>query len=193
MDSLNYSKILASILIPTLTILLVSKFVNTIYKNFSSARDLVIQSVEVKSAPLMMTGTTSQTFNVTSSNIALQTKDEQLTELKIKELIETASIERGRKLIKKCISCHSFEENGPNKVGPNLSNVFGRNKGSAPGYKYSSAMLNKGGIWDEYSLFKFLANPKQEIKGTKMIFEGLKKNQELLDLIAFLKQKNKTD
>lgn len=105
----------------------------------------------------------------------------------IEALMKTASAANGENVAKKCLACHSFEKNGPNKLGPNLWNVVGNEKISHPDYKYSDAMKAKGGKWDEESLFHFINKPSKFIPGTKMSFAGISKPQEIADVIAFLK------
>ncbi len=104
----------------------------------------------------------------------------------IPELMKTANAENGKELAKKCISCHSFEVSGPNKVGPNLANIVGHEKGKKEGFKYSTAMETKGGIWDEESLFPFLHKPSKYIPGTKMSFVGFDKPEDIVNVIAYL-------
>lgn len=105
----------------------------------------------------------------------------------IKALLATANAENGKKVTVKCISCHNFDKGGPNKVGPDLWDVVDRNKASEPGFNYSDAMKAKGGKWDYDSLFHFIHNPKEFLPGTKMTFVGLKKPQEVADVIAYLR------
>lgn len=92
----------------------------------------------------------------------------------------------GEKVFKKCAACHSVEE-GKKKVGPTMFGIVGRPAGSDKGYKYSGAMREAGYAWDEEQLAEFLAAPKKHLPGTKMAFPGLKKEEQITDLIGYLK------
>ncbi len=94
---------------------------------------------------------------------------------------------KGKKVFKKCKSCHTAIKGGKNRVGPNLFGIAGKKAGSADGYKYSKAMEASGITWDDASLDKFLKKPKDFVKKTKMGFSGLKKDDQREDVIAYLK------
>ena len=94
---------------------------------------------------------------------------------------------KGKKVFKKCKTCHSFDPS-KKKIGPHLKGIVGRKAASVEGYKYSKAMKAADIVWDEANLDEFLKKPKAFIKGTKMSFGGLKKESQRQDLIAYLKE-----
>jgi cytochrome c len=95
--------------------------------------------------------------------------------------------EAGAIVFKKCMACHQLGPSARNGVGPVLNGVVGRSAGTYPGYQYSRAMKNSGLVWDEETLRRYLHAPRELVPGTKMSFVGLKKDQEIVDVIAHLK------
>ncbi|MFT6556205.1 c-type cytochrome [Sneathiella sp.] len=108
-------------------------------------------------------------------------------------LLASADVSKGEKVFKKCGACHTVDEGGANKIGPNLYGVLNRAKGAVDGFSYSSALMEKGGDWSYESLDAFLEKPKDYIKGTKMSFNGLKKPTDRADLIGYLRTLGKGD
>jgi cytochrome c len=93
----------------------------------------------------------------------------------------------GEKVFLKCRACHMIGPNAKNMVGPNLTGVVGRKAGIEPGYNYSDANKNSGITWDEPTLEVYLKNPRARVPGTKMTFPGLSSDDDIKNVIAYLK------
>lgn len=104
----------------------------------------------------------------------------------VAEAAAGADAEAGANVFKKCVACHSVNQGGANKVGPNLWGIVGRAKAGGEGFKYSEALKSKGGEWTLTDLAAFLHNPKEYTPGTKMIFPGISDSTDLSDLLAYL-------
>eukprot|EP01108_Squamamoeba_japonica_P006633 TRINITY_DN541_c0_g2_i1.p1 TRINITY_DN541_c0_g2~~TRINITY_DN541_c0_g2_i1.p1 ORF type:complete len:108 (-),score=25.24 TRINITY_DN541_c0_g2_i1:141-464(-) len=103
--------------------------------------------------------------------------------------IPAGDVALGEKLFQsRCTQCHTINEGGPNKQGPNLFGIVGRPAGQVPGFNYTPANKNSGITWDEKSLFDYLQNPKKYIPKTKMAFPGFKKPDDRAAVVAFLKK-----
>ena len=94
----------------------------------------------------------------------------------------------GEKVFAKCKICHQVGENAKNFVGPVLNGVVGRKAGTYPGYNYSEANKNSGVVWTEENLKTYLKSPQKMIPGTKMVFPGLPSDEDVANVIAYLKQ-----
>jgi cytochrome c len=94
----------------------------------------------------------------------------------------------GEKVFLKCKACHQIGEGAKDAVGPVLNGVVGRKAGTYPDYSYSDANKNSGLTWDEATLKEYLKNPRAKVPGTKMIFPGLPKDEDIDNVIAYLKQ-----
>ncbi len=95
----------------------------------------------------------------------------------------------GEQVFKQCKVCHAIGPGAKAGVGPAQNNVVGSKAGTRPGYNYSPAMKEageKGIVWDEATLDKYLENPKALVPGTKMVFPGLKSEKDRQDVIAYL-------
>jgi cytochrome c len=100
--------------------------------------------------------------------------------------LASASPERGQAASKVCQACHNFEKGAPNKVGPHLWDVVGRERASVPNFNYSNAMKSKGGAWTIPELDAYLKNPKAIVPGTNMSYAGMSRATQRADLIAYL-------
>ena len=94
----------------------------------------------------------------------------------------------GEKVFAQCRACHQVGESAKNAVGPTLNGLFGRHSGSVEGYSYSPANKSSGITWDEATFREYIQNPRAKIPGTKMVYAGLKDEQRINDLVAYLKQ-----
>ncbi len=104
------------------------------------------------------------------------------------DAVSTGRPDLGAEVFKKCMACHQVGPNARNGIAPVLNGVVGRPAGQYPNYNYSLANKNSGLVWDERTLARYLRAPTKVVPGTKMIFPGLKKDQEISDVIAFLKK-----
>jgi cytochrome c len=100
-----------------------------------------------------------------------------------------ADVANGEKVFKKCIACHSVGADAKNKVGPILNGVVGAVVAHRDDFKYSNVLLEmkeEGVTWTEENLTEWLHDPKGFAKGTKMVFAGLKKDEDIADVIAYM-------
>ena len=99
----------------------------------------------------------------------------------------------GQRVFNQCSACHTINQGGPNRVGPNLHGVIGRKAAAVEGFRYSGPMKQKGEeglVWSEEALRPYLRNPREVVAGTIMAFPGLRQDQQISDVIAYLKQQS---
>ena len=105
--------------------------------------------------------------------------------------LASGDVAAGEKVFKKCKACHVVDAE-KHKTGPHLVNSMGRAAGSADGFKkYSDAMKSSGIVWNEETLDGYLEKPKAYVKGTRMAFAGLRKEEDRANVIAYLKSYSK--
>src|SRR5271156_4865489 len=95
---------------------------------------------------------------------------------------------KGATVFKKCGICHKIGPGAANLVGPELNGLDGRHSGSAASFSYSDANKNSGIVWSEATFKEYIQDPRAKIPCTKMIFAGIKNEQDINDLWAYLKQ-----
>jgi len=169
MSGLELNKIVAAILLASLIAMIVGIVSNVLYK------------------PKLEVATRGYQVEVTEESGADVAVEE--VQLSIPELMANANADAGAKIIKKCVVCHSLEQGGANKVGPNLWKIINAKKGQKPGFAYSKALLASGGSWDQENLFAFLKKPSKYLPGTKMSFVGIRKPQDVANVVAYLRDK----
>ncbi|WP_454618282.1 c-type cytochrome [Bradyrhizobium cenepequi] len=97
----------------------------------------------------------------------------------------------GEKAFAVCKACHQVGDAAKNAVGPTLNGLIGRKAGAVDGYSYSDANKKSGITWDEATFSEYIKDPKAKIPGTKMAFAGIKDEQKVKNLIAYLHQFDK--
>ncbi len=112
----------------------------------------------------------------------------------VANLVQAGDAEKGKKVFKKCAACHNVAEGAKHKTGPNLWKIYGAKAGVQDGYKYSAWLKESGIVWNDEELAAWVSAKKvkaekfgKDVKKSKMIFAGLRKQNQIDDMIAYLK------
>ena len=166
------NKIIVSIILTLVLILGINKITDTLY--YVERPEKSAYQVDGTTEVSSISSTESNTGTVEPGNIMA--------------VFASTSATEGAKIFKKCAACHSIAQGGGNKIGPALWGVLGRKAGSVSDYKYSKAMAAHEKAWTFDEMNGFLIKPKDWIKGTKMSFAGLKKENERAAVILYMNE-----
>ena len=170
MDSFEINKIVAAVLLVALLVIGIGKLSNVIF--YVEKPEKPGYAVEVQQAS-------------TSTTATATVEDKKVD---IAALMALGDVNAGEQIFKKCAACHSINQGGANKIGPALYNVVGRKIGGVADYKYSKAFVEYGKEWNFEELNGFLIKPSKWIKGTKMAYAGLRKEEDRASVIKYLNQ-----
>jgi len=169
MNSFEINKIIAAIILTIVIVFGVNKLADVIY---------YVKAPE------------GNTYNIVTETKEISKGDTVKTggDINISALLALGNIDHGKMVFKKCAACHSASKGGGNKIGPALWGVIGRKAGSISDYKYSKALSSYGKEWTWEEMNGFLIKPAKWIKGNKMGFAGLKKEEDRASVILYLNQ-----
>lgn len=174
MDSFELNKIAGAVLATLLIYLGLQNLGNALFHvEPAHPQAYIVENVESSEEPASIKGD--------------EAADEAPDMMAMMDMIASASVDKGKKVAKKCIACHAFEKGAAHKIGPALYGVVNRDVGSTSDYAYSEALTVMGGNWNYETLDSFLLNPKKYAAGTKMAFVGLKKPGDRAAIIAYLR------
>jgi len=123
----------------------------------------------------------------TSPNAGSSAAPSEATTPAKKAAIELTPIQRGKKIYARCRACHTLDQEGRHKVGPNLWDIYGSQAGAKEGYAYSKAMKASNIAWNPETMDGYLKKPAAFMPGNKMTFIGLKKQEDRDAVQAYMK------
>lgn len=173
MNKFEINKIIAAIVLTVTIVFGINKIADIVY-NVKAPENSIYKVVKV-----------SET-NEAKDNNDIKSEDSN-NDVALLALGNTA---QGKKIFKRCAACHSISKGGSNKIGPALWGVIGRKAGAINDYKYSKGMSALGKTWNFETMNAFLIKPKDYVKGTKMAYAGLKKEEERASIILYLNEQS---
>jgi cytochrome c len=105
--------------------------------------------------------------------------------VRTQEIDEAAK--RGAAAYRLCAACHSLQP-GVHLSGPSLANMWGTRAATLSDFgRYTDVLRKSEIVWDETTLYAWIADPQVMVPGTTMTFRGIENDKARDDLIAFLR------
>ena len=123
---------------------------------------------------LLMAAALAVLFSLRPTAVPAQDADPQL-------------VQQGERVFARCQACHLVDEER-NRVGPHLVGIFGRPAGAVEGFRYSSALLESGIVWDDETMAAYFRDPRGYIPGNRMAFVGLRRDEDIAAVLAYLRE-----
>jgi cytochrome c len=106
----------------------------------------------------------------------------------IEAIVAGMDIAEGQAAARACQACHTFDEGGAHRVGPNLWNIVGLPIAHHEDYAYSDVLQGMSDqTWTLEALDEFLLNPRGFAPGTKMAYGGMRRDEQRHQLLAYLR------
>ena len=105
-------------------------------------------------------------------------------------LLASSNADQGERIFRRCQACHTINQGGGARLGPNLYNAMGSVVGSKEGYNFSTALAEYGAPWTFELMDVWLASPSAAIPGNRMGFAGLKNAEDRAALLLYMREQS---